>query len=112
MIISLPQVSDYFLQLFSKIRVNPQGYSDLPVQLVNKNAAFYTLVYLITILLISRISPYLGSYRLLGNIIELGLQTIPTLMYLTQFNMRGIEALVYNLVPKGLRPYIPITAAY
>ena len=36
---------------------------------------------------------------------QLLLQTLPTFLYLTNINILGLKALVYNHLPQALRPY-------
>ena len=97
----------YFKNLSSIFSAHQsQAYPDLPVNLVTEKATVYTLLYVATLYLLNRLGPLLGRFRLFTGVIQLTLQTLPTLLYLVQFNPTGLLSYFYNLSPLWARHYI------
>ncbi|KAJ9088298.1 hypothetical protein DSO57_1039620 [Entomophthora muscae] len=87
-----------------------EQFPDLEINFLTKSSVIKTGFYFIFSGLINRLSPYFTSYKLLGALVQLLLQTLPTFLYLTNININGIEALVYNHLPQTMRPYIISTS--
>ena len=84
---------------------NPELYPDIDLPLVNPHAFIHTSLYIITLSVLQHLNPFLGSHRLLASFFQLLVQTLPTFLHLIQFNLSGLQALVYNSMPIWARPY-------
>ena len=81
-------------------------YPDIDLPIVHPNAFTYTVLYVTTLTFLQHLSPFLGSHRLLAGVIQIFLQSLPTFLYLFQFNPTGLKVLIYNSLPIWMRPYI------
>ena len=61
--------------------VGSNQYPDLEVEFLTQSFVIKTGLYFIFLGLINRLSPYFTSYKLLGALIQLLLQTLPTFLY-------------------------------
>ena len=81
------------------------SYPDLDIPFVSSSAIIKTGAYFLVLAIINRICPLLTNYRLLAGLVQVALQTLPTLLYMLQLNPSGIMAQVYNLIPQWVRPH-------
>ena len=78
---------------------NADHYSDLEIDFLTQSSVIKTGLYFLFLGLINCLSPYFTSYKLLGALVQLLLQTLPTFLYLSNINILGLKALVYNNLP-------------
>ena len=93
--------SVYFLKEYDQ-------YPNIDLPIVHPNAFTYTVLYVATLAFLQQLSPFLGSHRLLAGVIQIFLQSLPTFLYLFQFNPNGLKVLIYNSLPIWMRPYSTI----
>ena len=81
--------SVYFLREYDQ-------YLNIDLPIVHPNAFTYTVLYVATLAFLQQLSPFLGSHRLLAGVIQIFLQSLPTFLYLFQFNPNRFKVLIYN----------------
>ena len=92
---------------------HPRGYyPDQEVSFFDSYSLVKTGIYFSLLAKINHVAPHLPRYRVVGLILQMAMQTLPTFLYLYNMSGEGIKHLVYNFVPYKLRPYKISLAVY
>ena len=68
-------------------------------------AGWLTLVYFVILTLVTHLAPLAGPRRMMATLLGLSLQTIPSLLWISGFNPRGIMELGLASLPTYVRHY-------
>ena len=92
-------VNDFF------ISPKLQDYPDLEIPILTQGSAFRALSYLVLLVFLHKVLPYVTSYKLTIFLLTLMLQTVPAFLFILDVNHLGLVAFFNNKAPVWVRPY-------
>ena len=97
-----------FSQVINDYFISPklQDYPDLEIPILTQGSVFRTLSYLVLLVFLHKVLPYVTSYKLTIFLLTLMLQTVPAFLFILDVNPLGLVALFNNKAPVWARPYI------
>ena len=102
-----------FSQVINDYFISPklQDYPDLEIPILTQGSVFRTLSYLVLLVFLHKVLPYVTSYKLTIFLLTLMLQTVPAFLSILDVNPLGLVALFNNKDPVWARSYRRVSFA-
>ena len=77
----------------------------MEIPILTQGSVFRTLSYLVLLVFLHKVLPYVTSYKLTIFLLTLMLQTVPAFLFILDVNPLGLLAFFNNKAPVWARPY-------